>query len=81
MQHARKDYNRIQDPENLIPQEEPVFLIRAQDPIAAEVARYWAFKYAQDPRHDPSVVDLVVRHAKKMDEWQPKKSIADVPAQ
>ena len=35
MIHARKDYNRIQDPLNAkdkgIPKEEPVFLLRAQD--------------------------------------------------
>lgn len=27
MLHARKDYMRIQDPENKIPQDEPVFLL------------------------------------------------------
>lgn len=31
MKHAREDYNRIQDPEGKIPEDEPVFLIRAQD--------------------------------------------------
>jgi hypothetical protein len=31
MKHAREDYNRIQDPANLIPEDEPVFLLRAQD--------------------------------------------------
>lgn len=37
MLHARKDYNRIQDPLNAkdkgIPKDEPVFLLRAQDPL------------------------------------------------
>jgi len=31
MVHARKDYDRIQDPLNLIPLQEPVFLLRGQD--------------------------------------------------
>jgi hypothetical protein len=31
MKHARLDYDRIQDPLNLIPLNEPVFLLRAQD--------------------------------------------------
>jgi hypothetical protein len=30
MKHARDDYNRIQDPAGLIPEDEPVFLLRAQ---------------------------------------------------
>lgn len=34
MKHAREDYNRIQDPANLIPENEPVFLFRAQDKFA-----------------------------------------------
>lgn len=29
MKHAGEDYNRIQDPENKIPADEPVFLLRA----------------------------------------------------
>ncbi|KKL64489.1 hypothetical protein LCGC14_2164550 [marine sediment metagenome] len=32
MLYARKDYNKqIQDSENIIPDDEPVFLLRAQD--------------------------------------------------
>lgn len=31
MKHAREDYNRIQDPAGLIPDGEPVFLIRGKD--------------------------------------------------
>ena len=31
MIHSRKDYNRIQDPLNLIPNDEPVFLLRGKD--------------------------------------------------
>ena len=42
MKHARKDYNRIQDPENKIPEDEPVFLLRGKDPFAATVVRTYA---------------------------------------
>ncbi len=31
MRHARQDYNRIQDPEGKIGEDEPVMLFRAQD--------------------------------------------------
>ena len=43
MRHAREDYNRIQDPEGLIPEDEPVFLIRGQDQVGAETVERWAF--------------------------------------
>ncbi|MEQ1761584.1 MAG: hypothetical protein ABL984_00430 [Pyrinomonadaceae bacterium] len=42
MKHARKDYNRIQDPAGLIPEDEPVFLFRAQDRFAAKVLDHYA---------------------------------------
>jgi len=34
MIHARTDYDRIQDPAKLIPDDEPVFLLRGQDKLA-----------------------------------------------
>ena len=40
MRHARPDYNRFQDPENLIPQDEPVLLLRGQDKLAPKTLRY-----------------------------------------
>ena len=42
MKHAREDYNRIQDPSGLIPEAEPVFLLRGQDELAAPTLRYYA---------------------------------------
>lgn len=42
MIHAREDYNRIQDPAGLIPVDEPVFLLRAQDLLAPTTVRRWA---------------------------------------
>ncbi len=37
MIHASEKYSRIQDPENKIGQDEPVFLLRAQDILAPKV--------------------------------------------
>jgi hypothetical protein len=42
MIHGRPDYNRIQDPENKIPSGEPVFLLRGQDPLAADAVEAYA---------------------------------------
>ena len=42
MIHAREDYNRIQDPAGLIPEDEPVFLLRAQDQLACMAVAYYA---------------------------------------
>lgn len=74
MIHARKDYDRIQDPDNKIPLDEPVFLLRGQDPIAAEVVRYWARLHAQQMTEarmlgEPELYAAVETHAKKMAEW------------
>ena len=80
MIHARKDYNRIQDPKGLIGEEEPVFLLRAKDRLAPNVVRYWAIllkNYGGDK-------DLVLRAeqwASKMEEWQKEHEckIPDAP--
>lgn len=42
MKHARADYQRIQDPEGRIPDDEPVFLLRGQDAIAALTVKIYA---------------------------------------
>jgi hypothetical protein len=42
MNHGRHDYQRIQDPENKIPSGEPVFLLRGQDPLAADAVEAYA---------------------------------------
>lgn len=41
MIHARNDYNRIQDPAGIIPENEPVFLLRAQDKLAVNLVAMW----------------------------------------
>jgi len=75
MIHARKDYNRrIQDNEKLIPESEPVFLIRAQSPAAGDTLRYFAASI-EDMGADRMVVHAIREHADKMDAWDKKKEI------
>lgn len=78
MKHARPDYNRIQDPENKIPSDEPVFLLRAQDAIAAKIVRMWA-EYNRLGGGDPTLTRMALEQADRMDEW-PKKKAADYSA-
>lgn len=74
MFHARSDYNdRIQDSTELIPENEPVFLLRAQDITAAATVRFWANLQPNGP-----MKDLALEHAKRMDNWGTKK-LADLP--
>ena len=79
MLHPRKDYQRIQDPAGLIPEDEPVFLLRAQDKLAKYVVRYWADlndQYGGDTKLSQTARD----HADKMDAWLVKK-LADLPSE
>ena len=87
MIHSEQKFQRIQDPENKIPAEEPVFLLRAQDVTAAETLRFWVrqnrklLKNAKDlPPEEKAArkrkLDLATAHAHRMDDW-PKKKVAD----
>lgn len=73
MLHARADYNRIQDPAMLIPDDEPVFLLRAQDETAAETVRFWATL-----QKGGSAAELAFAQAERMQDWYFHKR-ADVP--
>lgn len=77
MIHARNDYQRIQDPNHQIPQDEPVFLLRAQDIVSAETVRFWA---AENIKRGGSVElsKSAIAHADRMDRWHTKKP-ADAP--
>ena len=79
MKHARDDYNRIQDPENKIPEDEPVFLIRGQDEVSGDAVRAWA-DLNQNAGGDPDLSKRARAQAKLMDEW-PRKKKADGPRQ
>lgn len=72
MRHNRSDYERIQDPDGIIPEEEPVFLLRGQDVSAAETVRYWA-DINEMAGGDPEASAAARRHAILMDMWPVKK--------
>lgn len=77
MIHAREDYNRIQDPAGLIPEDEPVFLLRAQDQLACLAVAYYADLCRQVQA--PEVAAKAEDHSKLMAAW-PKKKVPDLPA-
>ncbi len=76
MKHTRDDYNRIQDPAGLIPADEPVFLLRAQDQHAADTLRFYA-KLVYADKGDPEIMALTEAQADAMDAW-PKHKAPDI---
>lgn len=81
MRHARLDYNdRIQDSAGLIPDDEPVLLIRGQDRAAVAAALAWAHTH-DVLGGDPALSKAVKLHAKRMIDWQDQhgSKIADAP--
>ena len=69
MKHARDDYNRIQDPAGLIPDEEPVFLLRGQDLAAPRALRAYAI-HASSIGASDDLVAATLAQARRMEEWQ-----------
>lgn len=69
MKHCRPDYDRIQDPAGLIPEDEPVFLLRGQDVFAPETIRSWASRVAAYGG-DPEIIKMAREHADRMSKWQ-----------
>ena len=92
MIHSRNDYQRIQDPENKIPVDEPVFLLRAQDVTAANIVRAWVKVNRKHLIKDMKEKKINVHqylarrklictaeaHAYRMEDWLPRKP-ADAP--
>lgn len=82
MKHARSDYNeRIQDSANLIPDDEPVFVIRGQDAAAPGTVEAWA-NFAEHCGASPEIVAMARQHAAVMREWQLKhgRHVPDLPS-
>lgn len=79
MRHARPDYNRFQDPAGIIPADEPVFLLRGQDELAAEAVDYYAAK-VEAAGGDPAVVKRSREWANEMRRW-PVQKMPDLPKQ
>lgn len=69
MKHTRSDYNRIQDPENKIPEDEPVFLIRGQDVLAPAILITYAVMLRSRYK-DETMARFIEAHAEKMITWQ-----------
>lgn len=76
MIHARKDYDRIQDPDGVIPLDEPVFLVRGQDPVGYLVVREWAQLHAEaalaagaSPQDIQPLMNAIHIHTTKMQLW------------
>ena len=81
MLHARKDYQeRIQDSANIIPEDEPVFLLRAQDVVAPEIVDTWA-SLAEEDGAAPNIVEAAIDQAEAMRNWQEEhgSKIPDMP--
>jgi len=76
MIHARADYNRIQDPAGLIPENEPVMLFRAQDKHFDRVLRFYRDIVDAD-NGDPRIITAINDHLLLSDAW-PKKKAPDL---
>lgn len=74
MKHARKDYDKVM---KKIPEDEPVFVLRGQDAVAANTVRFWAAA-AATAGADPAIVEAARKHAALMEAW-PTKKIPDMP--
>lgn len=71
MIHARKDYMRIQDPENKIADDEPVFLIRAKDVCMIYALESWIAR-ARFVGVDDKMINAVIAHIDLVKKWQKK---------
>jgi hypothetical protein len=69
MKHARPDYDRFQDPAGLIPEDEPVFLIRGQDRAAPAAMRAWIDEAAAQGA-SADIIDRVEGHLQAVIDWQ-----------
>lgn len=70
MIHARDDYNRMQDPIGKIGEDEPVFLMRAQDNQFTKILAYAILCYREVQADD--VVARLLPHLDLAREWQSK---------
>lgn len=80
MKHAREDYNRIQDPENIIPADEPFFLLRGKDICAPTAIQAWC-EDAKKHRAADNIIRTALVQADKMKQWQAdhEGQVPDIP--
>lgn len=75
MVFGREDYNRrIIDKDGKIPEDEPVFMLRGQDPFSPELLLTWAMKLRLCGG-DPGMARDAETHAQRMIEWQKSHKI------
>ena len=82
MKHARQDYqDRIVDLAGKIPEDEPVFILRAQDVVAPQVVDIWALA-AHNAGASDDIVQHAYEHAKLMRKWQAEhgSKVPDMPS-
>lgn len=81
MRHARPDYERFQDPLNLIPADEPVFIVRGRDVCAPDTVRAWC-DIASENGVDSAMIGLCLDWADQMEEYQKRvgAKVPDLPA-
>ncbi len=88
MRQPRRDYTeRIQDTAGLIPDDEPVFLIRAVDPVGAATVEAWA-DLAEAIGTEPRLVHAVREWVVQMETYRAGliasgaalKDVPDAPA-
>jgi hypothetical protein len=69
MKFTREDYNRrIKDLDSRIPEDEPVFLLRAQDKYAPDTLRFYANLLKEDGNTE--MAEELFAHARNMLVWQ-----------
>lgn len=80
MKHARKDYDKIQDGSGKIPDDEPVFLVRAQDVVGPMTVRAWA-RNAELVGAEDDIIAHALEHAMLMEDWQDSygRKVPDMP--
>lgn len=87
MIHARKDYQRIQDPLYRIADDEPVFLLRAQDdffvPMLIDYMKLndTVFHDTRPPREVQRILVSLTEHVAMAREWRRthKTKLPDMP--
>ena len=65
-------YGQVETEKKAIPDDEPVFLIRAQDALAGAIVRYYAILYLS-VTNDRLGFNRIITVAEHMDRWLPKK--------
>lgn len=75
MRHLREEYNRIQDPENEIGEDEPVFLLRAQDRAFPLMVNAYIFYQRAIGNHETA--DSLTNQLPEIYDWIKDNAVKD----